>query len=539
MSGKRGGRRLGSTSAGIALLGLALGLGLAAEASSRGGGIAQRVSPAWKGYRVVLVDSSVPEAEVLSRLRSAGLDKVLSESTEPVLVSDWSKLRVLPLAEVQALAETGDPRADPYVQRLGLWFKGRAGNEDCRIYYVDGFASSSRIGEALAEYRGKVFLPDAASAVAGKTTAFLDFAIALCLVLAAAASSPLIGREETGLREGLSRLRFGLRSDRLALRLALAAPWIVLAAAGGDCAYIACLGGIAVVELADLLDIPLDELKSSGLASALGSARRQGPPPFAIAVCAATAAAFAPDSLLGMSLAAAGSCVALAGYAFLAFGVSAPRRYVPLPIASPRRLRAAVPGKVRGVLASAAVLAWGLEAVLAPAPVANSDKGMEYPRPAELKGSARPLPAEAKARAAAETGNVLPGLASYLEHVAVQEAIPYLRLGEARADPFSEVDLPLPGGEAKTLAFTDSWARGAYAAMPPGGVEAMLLAQGGAVAGRYGGPEPGSPVGRRGRPLAPTRCLLYILLLIAPLARFSAGLPFARESSSGELRQEA
>jgi hypothetical protein len=127
-------------------------------------------------------------------------------------------------------------------------------------------------------------------------------------------------------------------------------------------------------------------------------------------------------------------------------------------------------------------------------------------------------------------------LGSWLEHRALQEALPYERVGSPRADPFGPVSFSRPGGEAVPLRFDEDWARAAYRSIPQASVEGMLLAQGGpVVAFALSGP---SGTGK-GRPLAPIEVLRYIFLLIPPLGRIAAGLRAQRGSRAGETRQEA
>jgi len=235
-----------------------------------------------------------------------------------------------------------------------------------------------------------------------------------------------------------------------------------------------------------------------------------------------------------------GTIAATIGYASSSPNETARRRYVPLPINRPFRPQAPSAARIRGILAFTAVIAWCAAELIAPAPPGSQENaGFEYPMPVSVKGSARPMVPEARTRYAEESGPVLPGLSSYLAHNANQEAIPFLRIGESRVDPFAETDLPLPGGEARAAIFDDSWARKAYAALPSVGIEAMLLAQDGPVVGRSDGSRRDGAPTAGGRPLAPMRCLLYIFLLIASLARLSSGLLASKGSLPSELRQEA
>ena len=125
-------------------------------------------------------------------------------------------------------------------------------------------------------------------------------------------------------------------------------------------------------------------------------------------------------------------------------------RFVPIPIAARRRSAARGSewtGRIRVALACVAIVLWGLarEFPFSSGPVPS--EMTVYPLPSPGRGSLRPLLVEAREDASFEKGDALPGLASYLEHRAFQEALPYLRVGEARTDPFARVRMPLPADD--------------------------------------------------------------------------------------------
>ena len=134
-----------------------------------------------------------------------------------------------------------------------------------------------------------------------------------------------------------------------------------------------------------------------------------------------------------------------------------------------------------------------------------------FPGPFMAQGSQRPLISEARRLALSESGPTLPGTASFLEHRAIQEALPYARVGEERPDPFAPASMPMPPGVGGVAArpqgieFSDDWARAAYKAVPVLSLEGMLLSQGSATVGREA-----SSLGGGGRPLAPIdSCCIY------------------------------
>jgi hypothetical protein len=527
--------------AGAALLASALGIGILA-ASLQG----SEPSPSpWKEFRVLLVEAAIPEGEVLASLGREGLDRVLAESTQPVLVSNWAGQETMSLAAARASLAPGDPRLDPYLQRLGLWFEARSGGNAYRVYYLEGRLVGGSLARALAPFGGRYILPDEEDPAPRRGRDAFSIAMALSLMLASASLGPLLGKTAPSLRSLSSRRPGGMTLDRLALRLSLLLPWAAFAFSGGSQAALASLWALAFAELADKLDLPLDEFRGGGrLGAALRSLRLQGLPPLALPACAVLALVLAPGSIGAAALVSLGSLLAVAGYALASASRTTRRHFIPLPLGrSGLRRPASAAGKARGALACAVVLAWGISALLAPSALLRPPSGADYPLPVAIRGGSMPLISEARSRFGSESGSALPGIASYLEHRAFQEALPFVPIGEGRADPFAPASLPLPDGRSRTLSFDDAWARAAYASLPPLSVEGMLLAQGSATVGRVGGASSaalgaGAAV-RSGRPLAPIGCLLYIFLLVPPLARVFGGIPLARGALSGELRQEA
>jgi hypothetical protein len=541
MPAPKAGPAAGMTAAGASLLLAALGLGLLALAAVP---VESGATP-WIGYRSVLVEASVPEAELLASLSAAGVRDLLSESTEPVLISGWAGLETRTLADARSILVAGDPRLDDYLKRLSLWFRARVRGVDYRAYYVaasPSFDAGARLIRGLAPFKGRYEVPASSAGGSPGGGNGLSFAGALLLILAGCAAGPLIGKSSSSIRGLVSRRQGKLAADRMAFRLSIALPWAALAGGGLPAAAIAALWALAAVEAADRLDLPLDEFRRNPRwKNLLRSLMPQGLPPLALLAVAILSLAAAPRLLPSAGLAIIGSLAGLAGYALLTARIPTSRRFLPVPIGglgsrSPRGPGGA--GKARAGIACAALIAWGLCRLLSPSS-GTQGADIAFPSPVPARGSARPLLAEALQRSASEAGDILPGLASYLEHRAYQEALPYIRVGEGRPDPFAPARLPMPPGSAAAetaagVAFDDDWARSAYRSVPALSIEGMLLSQGKAVAGKF---RPG--VGRSLRPLAPIGVLLYILLLVPLFGRILAGLPLRRETASGELRQEA
>jgi hypothetical protein len=535
MPAPRAGSVTAMKAAGALLVLAALGLGFLALATL------PKVSGAspWLGYRTVLVEASVPEAELLASLRAAGLKDLLSESTEPVLVSDWAGLETRTLADARSSLVPGDPRLDAYLQRLSLWFQASVRGVAYRAYYVSSsspFDFGVRLSRGLEPFKGRYEIPAGSvdGEADGRRGLFLAFAAAM--ILAACAASPLIGKSSASIRSLASRRPGSLALDRIAFRISIALPWAALAGGGLAAAAIATLWGIALVEAADRLDFPLDEFRRNpGAKTMVRSIALQGFPPIALILVAFLALAAAPSAIPAAGLSLVGSLAAALGYACLTARASIHRRFLPLPIGGIRPRSGRGAGKARAAIACACLFAWGLFRLLAP-PSGDLPADIAFPSPVHIRGGARPLIAEARQRAASESGDILPGLASFLEHRAYQEALPYTRIGEGRSEPFAPASLPEPSGSAVATGvdFTDEWARSSYGSVPALSVEGMLLSQGRAVAGMSHGAE-----GRSGRPLAPIGALLYIFLLVPLFGRILAGVTLRGNTASGELRQEA
>lgn len=483
----------------------------------------------WKGYRVLLVDAALPETDVLSALAAGGFKTVVSESTEPLCVSNWVEVETTTLGEARARLVPDDPRRDPYIESLAAWFEAKVDGRPYRVFYIPSSSAlfpSRRLRAALATYVGQYYLPDSGNdGRASGTGWFPSFVLAaLLLVLASAWGA------------GKWRARAGAHClERFALRLAVSAPWIVAARAGLPLSAIAALWGLAIIDAARCLDLPFEEYRITGsLNSAFDSLKRQARPPFALALSAILAIVLSPETLASVALSFLGSSLALIAYVLLSVEFIRPNqrtRFVPKPIASIRGNSARVTSCWMALFACGAVAIW----LTAYIPSRGIDGGSSiessvYPSPVPLEGSAKPSSSELRSRLAKPQGDLLPNLGDWLEHIAFQEALPLERLGSTRSDPFASVTILSPGGKVATLDFDDTWARSTYRSIPPVSIEDMLAHQGRAVGA--------APRGGKGRPLAPIDALRYIVLLIPALGRIAARLLASRGSSTNETRQE-
>ena len=190
-------KAIGRSAAGVSLLFAALSLGLMARSAAP----SRNEDNQWKGFRVLLVDASISEADVLSSLSKIGVRAVLSESTEPVVVSDWAGLETRTLAGADASLLPGDPRLDSYLQGLSRWFHGSVGDLPYRVYYIKSPPLSdqeARIERGLGAWAGRYLVPgnrvEAASGRFHSLFFFLSMAIILISCMARPARARTTGK---------------------------------------------------------------------------------------------------------------------------------------------------------------------------------------------------------------------------------------------------------------------------------------------------------------------------------------------------------
>jgi hypothetical protein len=504
----------------------------------------------WIGFRTLLVEEDIPEPVVLARLASVGIEDVLSESTEPVLISNWAGLEAMSLTEARIRLLPSDPRLDDYLTRLAVWFQASSGRAAYRVYYVkeasfllSGASLERGVARGLSDFQGKFLLPDSSLRASSCADGAIAFLCAIALLLLASVIGPLSGIWARGRPLAFFHAPKARTLDRAALRVIMILPWIVLSSGGIDAAAIAVVWGIAIAEAADALDLPLEEFRSvGGPKSAMRSLRLMGRPALALPAMAIFASIILPERLPSIGLAALGSAVAVIGYGMAFHGPSGRQRFTPLPILGLRRSRAfafSFPGRMRAALACLVALAWGLYSLpyRFDRPI---DTGITRPLPDHSRESSSLSISEARRLAPSEIGEILPCLASYLVHKAMQEALPYEKMGEIRSDPFASASLPVSPSAATTgkdgggIEFSDGWARASLASLSPLSIEGMLLRQGPSTVGRIEG-----GASSKGEPLAPIDSLLYIFLLVPPVGRMLLSPPKARRAAPGELRQEA
>lgn len=481
----------------------------------------------WPGRRLLLVEESVPESEVLSLLSRAGMRNVISESTQELAFSDYSRLVSLSLPEARSrLGVTGskDARLDAYAQGLPAWFHARLGAKDYRIYYL-GRSFSSRpihLEKLFSAYRGRFLLPE--SGRAGQSALdYLGLALSLALCLS---------------------LLLMKRSGR-PFRLALLAPWLLLSLRGGEAASVALLWEATLAAALPGLESLFEECRLSsgfrGLGQGLRAAFLESWP---LLVSALGLFALEPSLFLPSLLCLGGGALGL--WALLELykeGRGGSRLgFVPLRILSPSARDAARSSLSSrwtrlGLVALCLGLALSLVVRLLPASgVEGAPSALSLPQPL-ARGSGAPLglpsPQDAEALSSSRDPSFLPDLADYLVHRAREEALFYLPLSESRPDPFAPISLPSPGGRvAYSLSFDEAWAWRAYRAAPSRGVESLLLSERHFVRAAV------LPLGSfKAQPLAPKEGLLYIILLAPPLLSLVFGKKMRRSGGRRENKQ--
>jgi len=495
--------------------------------------VPREVATVWKGYRILLVEAKVDEAKVLERLRAAGFKYVLSESTEPVQISDYRAITEVSLAAARQRLIEGDPRNDSYLEGLAGWFRADVSGVAYRIFYIGATGSAglqSRIGHAFEGLDGAWVLPE------GRAGTSAGFPVAgFCGLVCAALLLSLSFRKR---REGI-------------VSASMALPWLVLAAAGVRSSAMAApwLAAMAFASCRALA--ALDEYRLSGKTrEAVRVLAREEVPVIPLLLPALGTLAIEPSFAATM-----GSALASSLMVFLAISlayrdkgdVRKPFRAVRIGQGLGKAgLRISIQGKRDRLpyLAAALVIVLGLVAGLAERALSFPERqgpqasvsSIRLPQPRFAGGrtfGSRPAPAQAlELRASAK--DELVNIADWLVHRWYQEALFYLPLKERPVEPFSTVSVPLPAMKDEvSKVFDEGWAREAYRTRPHDGIESLLLGGNGFARCFYA---PFSIAG--GRPLAPMEVLLYIILLAPPsVGAFSlarSGLRDRREHSKAQ-----
>ena len=99
----------------------------------------------WLGHSALVVEASVPCELVVNRLVEAGIDPVIAECTTTVSINGFGRLVEYPLTAVPLRFDPVDPRVDPYIRGLPLWFRTTMNDAPAAIYYLAAEDRSIRL----------------------------------------------------------------------------------------------------------------------------------------------------------------------------------------------------------------------------------------------------------------------------------------------------------------------------------------------------------------------------------------------------------
>lgn len=478
----------------------------------------------WRGFRILLVDAAIPESEVLETLSKAGIGQILSESTEPLEISDFKGLASTFLGAAQKRLIAEDPRRDYYIEGLHRWFEAKVGTEDYRVFYIAqsfGLPSSLGIARSLTGIAGRFILPEARREASSSWIAPVFIILSSCALILAADSR----KRRALVGSILLPLFIFVKSD---IRLAgIALGWISL--------FLRAIPPLS----RDFEDRRIIARGHKSLPEALLRPR--------------DILALLPFLLPALSLSASflPFCPSLAclvasiffSYKAVDFAIKDSvffnkRAFNPLRIGSARSaLEPRTKADRRFVIACYCA---ALLSLLAPycsqLATKSSDVGgigsansISLPLPLALKQSPRPKPAEAENLASMRKEGELVDISDWLIHRWHEESFFYAALDSSSREAFSPVLLPsAEASKSMEKDFGDTWANQAYRSIEKISLEALMIGQGGYIRCSI------LPLGSRADgPLAPMESLLYIILLV-PLA---LGLLFLGTSGSRQRRE--
>ncbi|TVQ37966.1 MAG: hypothetical protein EA384_10785 [Spirochaetaceae bacterium] len=412
----------------------------------------QRHGRIWSGFYMVLVDRHAACEPLVERLNGAGFDQVIAKCTATVSINSFGSQETLPLSRITARLDPVDPRIDPYVRALPAWFQTTLTGEPAAIMYLAGeqnpWFTYRRVAAALRD--------------AGVWWRFPEWELRGAFVFAAAFA--LIAMMVT--------LR--CRRCRTAV-LAAALPWPAWVFFGGLPAFgVAVTVYIAAAVGMDALDSALRERRRGVLRLAL------------LWLIAVTSVAFMTHPENGVH----GRLPLLAGSAGVAavvalWAVLRERRYrlvehrlfTPLPIT---RLRGVRLTPVLGILPAVLLVAAAAPLAYVALPRHETPR---IPEPEAVSGDYRSF--DTLQRLFVYNGEGMPpNLSAYVTHRAFQEAFMYRRdwgmpqYGEVLARQRFARNGPILERTSEVIVeYTPDWLDRVLRESPPGGVEAILLAQ--------------------------------------------------------------
>ncbi len=458
----------------------------------------------WPGYSILLVDLRVPEKDVLSRLKLGGFSQVLSESNQPIQISNFHGLETITLAGSENRLVEGDSRRDSYLSGLRAWFRAKVDGKDFRIFYVGtGIRelTASRTDEVFATLEGSCRLPESS---ADRRPAWLPFAVTVAAIVLMCALAPH-------------------RRARL-FDIAMGLPFLGLGAHGNNPAVAAVLSLSALAFMAPGLELSLAEYRLSGRLRPSASQLMQPAlsglaillPPLIFILFDIRVALSCLIALLS-SLFAFCAAFLLLEKARLEHGGFVPRRILRprLSIGTLAISRSRLHFSCSILTIAGLFLAlFGYWPGLQPAVKNNpASASIIVPMPQIVGGATRPEPAEALSFSRSRKDDELVDLADWLLHRWKEEAVFYSALNAGPLEPFASIAVPMPGQSGKIVkVFDKAWSTNAWRSLPPGGIEGLLLSSRAFSRARLL-----SFDAAYNRPLAPLQALLYIILLAPPL----------------------
>ncbi len=455
----------------------------------------------WPGRTLVLADASLPAGTVRAALAARGFDDVVDESNQPVELSDFHELVVLPLSDCLERLIPEDPRLDPFLLGLARYFRVVDGGTEWSVHYVKA-SDPAAVERALESV-------DAPWRVLGARSSPVPFLWILPLAAAVFA--------------------VGFAGPFRPGRLVFVLPWLPLWFAPSVQTVIASVFAFHAVATLDEARAPYGRGQRFSF--------RGLPLPLLVqsAICALLAAAFAPEALPALSLAGAGAAAAWVVAAHLD-RLYESRRYAHRPFdAEPIAPRARDFGTSLATsralpFVAASCLIFAIYASIAGARPARAEGNSSDPAPTPL-GYER-LPRNPAGLVAAFSGGPderLPDVTDFLVHRAYQQALSKGRFGNisyGSLDPVIRPSYDLgsfpPTMVPETiLEFDETWLREGLRAAARSGVIGF-----GVDGGRFFRRGPGSATGNAGREGDPgyvrsrldaSRVLVYIILLGAAI----------------------
>jgi hypothetical protein len=466
----------------------------------------QKEARLWKGYRVLLVERSVPERLVLTALGTAHINDVLSESTQPFDLSDFSQVTTTTLAAAQSRLIDADPRRDSYLLGLASWFSARQGDKAYRIFYVKQgpwFPSEGKLRQALSGFSSSCLLPESNS------------------------ESPPLFISVVVLLVALSLVFFMPKRPRLRVTfIAALLPWLLLGFRNGDAVILTALWAGCLGVLSPAAQWALDEYSYSGdIRKAIRRFLNEGLPAGFLLIPAVGWLGVAPSLAMSTLLCLIASLLAvIAANAIFDLADREGRAFIPVRIGSIRlKARYVWTGDRRLFSAASCLcivaLACGLGADLlqdkaqAGNPATNQGpEALFLPQAIALRGHLRPGPKEVKSRLEQKDDGRLVDLSDWLVHRWWEESLFYAPLDQGTVEIFAQSAIANPHSATIVLkSYDEAWAAAAYRSMSATGIERLWLGAGRPIGGRMQAFAASSD-----GPLAPIEALLYIILMIPP-----------------------